>query len=88
MEWAHFHSFRHTVASELFDAGRNPVQVQHWLGHHSVAFTMSTYVHLLDSKDLGGPMETRVVQPSVTEADAVHTKCTHDPRCWTAITIF
>jgi hypothetical protein len=24
------------------------VQVQHWLGHHSAAFTLATYVHLLD----------------------------------------
>jgi hypothetical protein len=25
----------------------NAVQVQRWLGHHSAAFTLSTYVHLL-----------------------------------------
>jgi len=36
-------------------AGRNAVQVQHWLGHHSAAFTLATYVHLLDG-DLGGPV--------------------------------
>jgi integrase len=52
LRWVGFHTFRHTCASMLFAQGRNAVQVQHWLGHHSAAFTLSTYVHLLDS-DLG-----------------------------------
>jgi integrase len=52
LPWVGFHTFRHTCASMLFAQGRNAVQVQHWLGHHSAAFTLSTYVHLLDS-DLG-----------------------------------
>ncbi|MGI8903182.1 MAG: tyrosine-type recombinase/integrase [Solirubrobacteraceae bacterium] len=56
VEWAGFHTFRHTIASRMFAAGRNAVQVQHWLGHHSAAFTLATYVHLLDG-DLGGPVE-------------------------------
>jgi len=55
VEWAGFHTFRHTVASRLFAAGRNPVQVQRWLGHHSASFTLDTYVHLLDA-DLGDPL--------------------------------
>lgn len=55
--WAGFHSFRHTAASRLFAAGRNAVQVQRWLGHHSPAFTLATYVHLLDD-DLGPALET------------------------------
>jgi hypothetical protein len=46
---------RHTCASRLFAQGRNAVQVQRWLGHHSAAFTLSVYVHLLDG-DLGGPL--------------------------------
>jgi integrase len=53
--WAGFHTFRHTCASLLFDSGRNAVQVQRWLGHHSPAFTLATYVHLLDG-DIGGPL--------------------------------
>jgi integrase len=53
--WAGFHTFRHTCASLLFRQGRNAVQVQHWLGHHSAAFTLATYVHLLDG-DLGEPL--------------------------------
>jgi integrase len=53
--WAGFHTFRHTVASRLFAEGRNVVQVQRWLGHHSPSFTLDTYVHLLDG-DLGTPL--------------------------------
>ena len=45
-------------ASLLFDEGRNAVQVQRWLGHHSPAFTLATYVHLL-SDDLGAPLPDR-----------------------------
>jgi integrase len=54
--WAGFHTFRHTVASRLFAEGRNVVQVQRWLGHHSASFTLDTYVHLLDN-DLGEPLQ-------------------------------
>lgn len=55
VEWAGFHTFRHTVASRLFAEGRNVVQLQRWLGHHSASFTLDTYVHLLDN-DLGEPL--------------------------------
>jgi integrase len=55
VEWAGFHTFRHTVASRLFAQGRNVVQVQKWLGHHSPSFTLDTYVHLLEG-DLGEPL--------------------------------
>lgn len=53
--WAGFHTFRHTCASLLFASGRNAVQVQRWLGHHSPAFTLDTYVHLLDG-NIGAPL--------------------------------
>jgi integrase len=43
-----FHTFRHTCASLLFDAGRNIKQVQEWLGHADPGFTLRTYVHLMD----------------------------------------
>jgi integrase len=46
--WASFHSFRHTCASMLFEEGRNVKQVAEWLGHADPAFTLRTYVHLLD----------------------------------------
>jgi integrase len=56
LPWVGFHAFRHTCASLLFADGRNAVQVQRWLGHHSAAFTLATYVHLLDG-DLGAPLD-------------------------------
>jgi Phage integrase family len=47
--WCGFHSFRHTCASMLFEAGRNIRQVAAWLGHADPAFTLRTYVHLMDA---------------------------------------
>jgi integrase len=49
--WAGFHTLRHTCATNLFRRGLNAKQVQIWMGHHSPAFTLDTYVHLL-SDDL------------------------------------
>lgn len=43
-----FHTFRHTCASLLFEDGRNVKQVSEWLGHADPAFTLRTYVHLMD----------------------------------------
>lgn len=45
--WAGLHTLRHTAATILFRRGWNAVQVQKFLGHHSPAFTLATYVHLL-----------------------------------------
>src|SRR6266480_3115599 len=53
--WAGFHAFRHTCASMLFERGANAKQVQKWLGHHSAAFTLSKYIHLLGD-ELGEPL--------------------------------
>jgi integrase len=44
-----FHTFRHTGASLLFEAGRNVKQVQAWLGHADPGFTLKTYIHLMDA---------------------------------------
>jgi integrase len=44
-----FHTFRHTYASLLFEAGKNVKHVQEeWLGHADPGFTPHTYVHLMD----------------------------------------
>jgi integrase len=43
-----FHTFRHTCASLLFEAGKSIKQVQEWLGHEDPGFTLRTYVHLMD----------------------------------------
>jgi integrase len=45
--WIGFHTFRHTRATLMFAAGANAMQMQRMLGHHSPAFTLATYVHLL-----------------------------------------
>ena len=69
VEWAGFHTFRHTVASRLFAEGRNVVQVQRWLGHHAPSFTLDTYVHLLDA-DLGRPLEHRELRARAQKAES------------------
>ena len=51
--WASgFHVLRHTCGSRLFRRGVNVKAVQHWLGHHSPAFTLATYIHLIPDDDL------------------------------------
>ena len=50
--WARFHTLRHTCAAMLIDAGASPLRLQRWMGHHSAAFTLDTYGHLLHD-DLG-----------------------------------
>jgi integrase len=45
--WIGWHTLRHTCGSILFRHGANAKQVQHWLGHHSPAFTLSVYVHAM-----------------------------------------
>jgi integrase len=45
--WPGWHTLRHTCASQLFARGANAKQVQVWLGHHSPAFTLERYVHLM-----------------------------------------
>ena len=71
--WMGFHTLRHTCATLLFAEGRNAVQVQRWLGHHSAAFTLATYVHLLDG-DIGAPLDiaksANRVQTYATPSDA------------------
>jgi integrase len=46
--WARFHTMRHTCAALLIDAGASPLRLQRWMGHHSAAFTLDNYGHLLD----------------------------------------
>jgi integrase len=76
LPWLGFHAFRHTCATMLFAEGRNAVQVQRWLGHHSAAFTLARYVHLLDG-DLGEPLSIQggkgaVRSPTPFDATMAH----------------
>ena len=60
--WAAFHTLRHTYASLQLARGVNVVQVSRALGHHSAAFTLDTYVHLLEGEEA----------PALDLADALH----------------
>ena len=44
-----FHAFRHTAITRWFLGGVDAKRVQVMAGHHSVAFTLSTYTHVLPS---------------------------------------
>jgi integrase len=52
--WVGLHSFRHTAASLWFERGANVKQVSQLLGHADPAFTLRTYVHLMDD-GIGDP---------------------------------
>ena len=59
--WARFHALRHTCAALLIDAGASPLRLQRWMGHHSAAFTLDNYGHLIDdslgpSLDISGQL--------------------------------
>ena len=41
-----FHVLRHVAASLWIEQGATPEQIQHWIGHASIQFTMDTYGHL------------------------------------------
>jgi integrase len=58
VEWVGFHTLRHTCATELFRRGLNAKQVQVWLGHHSPAFTLTTYVHMLSDELPPSPFDS------------------------------
>lgn len=51
-----FHTLRHTCASLLIESGISPLRLQRWMGHHSAAYTLDAYGHLIDS-DLAAPLD-------------------------------
>jgi integrase len=64
--WAGFHTFRHTFASLHLSRGTNIVQLSRALGHHSPAFTLSRYTHLLPG-DEAPPLDLDPVLPPAPE---------------------
>jgi integrase len=54
--WAAFHTFRHTFASIHIGQGTDIVALSRALGHHSPAFTLSRYAHLLPG-ELAPPLD-------------------------------
>ena len=84
--WAAFHALRHTYATRLFAAGRNVKQVQRLLGHHSPAFTLARYVHLLDD-DLGEALPLPAVTAAKCQQECQphpHARTGSDPHSVTA----
>jgi integrase len=68
--WLSFHGFRHTCASLLFDEGRSAVQVQRWLGHSDPAFTLRSYIHLIDDDALGEALDERAWRDGAADGAA------------------
>jgi integrase len=69
--WAGFHTFRHTFASLHLNRGTNLLQLSRALGHHSAAFTLSRYTHLLPGDEapaLDLDSELRPAAPETTAA--------------------
>jgi integrase len=59
-----FHTLRHTCATTLFNHGLNTKQVQAWLGHHSPAFTLTTYIHQLPDQLPNPTFLDQITQPA------------------------
>lgn len=51
-----FHALRHTCASLLIERGLSPLRLQRWMGHHSAAYTLDVYGHLIDA-ELSPPLD-------------------------------
>lgn len=64
--WAAFHTFRHTFASIHLSEGTNLLQLSRALGHHSAAFTLTRYTHLLPG-DEAPALDLDPVLPVVPE---------------------
>jgi len=67
-----FHAFRHTCASLLIERRLSLLRIQLWMGHHSAAYTIDTYGHLIDDElsaalDLVHELDTDERTPSESE---------------------
>jgi integrase len=71
LDWIGFHGLRHFYASALTRPGGRFVQVSRAVGHHSPAFPLSVYGHMLDD-GIGGPIDLAgVLRPRRALDDAV-----------------
>ena len=60
------HTLRHSYASMLIEAGEPLTYVQQQLGHHSAAFTLKAYGHLLPRARVA-PSIRSTTRPSATQ---------------------
>lgn len=51
-----FHAFRHTCASLLIECELSPLRLQRWMGHHSAAYILDVYGHLIDA-EISAPLD-------------------------------
>jgi integrase len=56
LEGIGLHTLRHTCTSLLIAEGASMLRLQRWMGHHSAAYTLETYGHLIDG-ELGNALE-------------------------------
>ncbi len=49
VRWLRPYDLRHTFASLLIAAGKNPLYIARQMGHYSAGFTLETYGHLMDA---------------------------------------
>ncbi len=56
------HDARHTFVAQLLEAGENPVYVKEQAGHHSAAFTLDYYGHLIPSRGRAHNLPTSTVE--------------------------
>ena len=75
--WAGWHTLRHTYASIQLAGGANIVALSRALGHHSAAFTLEVYVHLLEGDeapalDLGAVLETGQRRGNASHGNQTH----------------
>ena len=61
-----FHTFRHGFASMLIERGTSILQVSRLLGHHSAAFTLRVYGHVL-ADDQAAPLDPTAELAGVEE---------------------
>jgi len=69
--WAAFHTFRHTFASIHLREGTNLLQLSRALGHHSAAFTLTRYTHLLPGDEAPALDLGSSVRPAAPESEHV-----------------
>ena len=73
-----YHAMRHTFASLQLASGANILQLSRALGHHSAAFTLSTYAHLLPGDQIAALDLDDVLVRGNGGGNAPHGSQTHD----------
>lgn len=63
-DWPVSGSTRCVKPAHRCSSSLSPLRLQRWLGHHSPAFTLETYGHLIDD-DLGPALDLRKQLPAV-----------------------